>query len=80
MTVSHIWYDAKLTNAENLENCIGSVKPSYDPSCEGFKCLQRCAILCSIADFNQGLPTDKQLTGKEVDAIKNEHKNSPAEG
>jgi len=69
MTVSHVWYDGNLHDAENLEDVGNRANLSYDPDNAGFRMLQRCTILCSIADFNAALPSIKDLTAAEAEAL-----------
>jgi len=69
MTVSHVWYDGFLHDAENLEDVGDRANLSYEPDNEGFRMLQRCTILCSIADFNAALPSNKDLTADQAAAL-----------
>jgi len=72
MTVSHLWLDGKVTDAENLEDVSGKSDLSYDTESPSFKMLQRCTLLCSIAAFNWALPSEKDLSAEEIAAMKPE--------
>jgi sodium/potassium-transporting ATPase subunit alpha len=73
MTVSHVFYDGKLTNAENMEDELGQIKPSYDIEAPGFKMLHKCAILCSVATFSHSLPSEKDVPQAEIDKLIHQH-------
>lgn len=66
MTVSHLWLDGKVTDAENLEDVNSKSDLSYDTESPSFKMLQRCTLLCSIAAFNWALPAEKDLSAEDM--------------
>ncbi|XP_046450818.1 sodium/potassium-transporting ATPase subunit alpha-B-like [Daphnia pulex] len=56
MTVSHMWFDNKIIEADTTENQSGA---QYDKTSSGWKALSRVACLCSRAEFasgQQGVP------------------------
>ncbi|XP_046450817.1 sodium/potassium-transporting ATPase subunit alpha-B-like [Daphnia pulex] len=51
MTVSHMWFDNKVIEADTTENQTGA---QYDKTSSGWKALCRVACLCSRAEFESG--------------------------
>ncbi|XP_015783121.1 sodium/potassium-transporting ATPase subunit alpha [Tetranychus urticae] len=54
MTISHMWFDNQVVEADTTEEQNGVL---FDKKAPGWKSLSRCAMLCSRADFkaNQDL-------------------------
>ncbi|XP_055839059.1 sodium/potassium-transporting ATPase subunit alpha-like [Episyrphus balteatus] len=48
MTVSHMWYDNEIINADTTEDQTGD---QYDKKQASFKALSRVAVLCNRAEF-----------------------------
>jgi len=51
MTVSHMWFDNKIMDADTSEDQSGS---SFDKNAPGWKSLERVACLCNRAEFKGG--------------------------
>ncbi|RWS23373.1 Sodium/potassium-transporting ATPase subunit alpha-like protein, partial [Leptotrombidium deliense] len=51
MTVTHLWFDNQIIEADTTEEQTGV---QFDKSSLGWKALSRCAILCSRAEFKSG--------------------------
>ena len=51
MTVSHMWFDNKIMDADTSEDQSGS---SFDKNAPGWKALERVACLCNRAEFKGG--------------------------
>merc|ERR1719153_701685 len=51
MTVSHMWFDNKIMDADTSEDQSGS---SFDKNAPGWKSLERVACLCNTAEFKGG--------------------------
>merc|ERR1712051_255098 len=62
MTVSHMWFDNKIHEADTSEDQSGS---AFDKSAAGWKTLERVAMLCNRAEFKGGQDSVSALK-KEV--------------
>merc|ERR1712121_313965 len=51
MTVAHMWFDNKITEADTSENQSGQ---AFNKNASGWKTLERCAALCNRAEFKGG--------------------------
>jgi len=51
MTVAHMWFDNQIVEADTSEDQSGS---GFDKSSNGWKILERCAILCNRSEFKPG--------------------------
>merc|ERR1712130_787725 len=51
MTVSHMWFDNKIVEADSSEDQSGS---SFNKEASGWKTLERVACLCNRAEFKAG--------------------------
>lgn len=58
MTASNIWFSGKLCKAENRQKKGVDFPFEYDINDPGFKSLQEVAVVCSVANFDRGLPQD----------------------
>ena len=53
MTVSHMWFDEHIVEADTTEDQSGQ-SVQYDKTLSGWKALSRACCLCSRAEFNPG--------------------------
>merc|ERR1712158_279111 len=58
MTVSHMWFDNKIMDADTSEDQSGS---SFDKNAPGWKSLERVACLCNRAEFKGGQESESIL-------------------
>merc|ERR1712088_714344 len=58
MTVSHMWFDNKIMDADTSEDQSGS---SFDKNAPGWKALERVACLCNRAEFKGGQESESIL-------------------
>lgn len=59
MTAAHLWYSGEMFKAANKEKCGSDYQYEYDVKDPGFRALHECAVVCSVANFDRGLPLDK---------------------
>jgi len=62
MTVSHMWYDNKIIDADTTEDQSGTTNFKND---KGWQLLKRIAALCNRAEFKSGL-SDLPIMKREV--------------
>lgn len=70
MIAAHLWYDGAMLRAHNRQKEDKNFKFEYDIKSNGFKALQECAVVCSVAIFDRSPPAvgqekirnDKHLT------------------
>merc|ERR1740123_2232455 len=63
MTVSHMWFDNKIHDADTSEDQSGA---SFDKNAAGWKTLERVAMLCNRAEFKGGQQQVTSILKKEV--------------
>merc|ERR1719193_800913 len=51
MTVAHMWFDNQIVEADTSEDQSGS---GFNKSSDGWKQLERCAMLCNRSEFKPG--------------------------
>jgi sodium/potassium-transporting ATPase subunit alpha len=68
MTVENLWYNLKVHEGKNKEKHGDNYNYEYDPQSHGFKELQRCAVLNSVAIFSAAMPEKMVL---KLDNVKN---------
>ena len=62
MTVSHMWFDDAIAEADTSEEQLGNANYENAP---GWKPLERCAVLCNRAEFKPG-EGNKPVVKREV--------------
>lgn len=62
MTVSHMWFDDAIAEADTSEEQLGAGSYTNFP---GWKALERCAVLCNRAEFKSG-EGNKHILKREV--------------
>ncbi len=66
MTAANLWYSGQMYKAANRQKFGTNYQYEYDINDPGFRALQECAVVCSVANFDKSLPGDK------VNAINND--------
>jgi len=59
MTAANLWYSGQMYKADNRQKFGTGFDYKYDINDPGFKSLQECAVVCSVANFDRSLPQDK---------------------
>lgn len=59
MTAAHLWYSGAMFKAANRQKFGTDYHYEYDIKDPGFKALQECAVICSVANFDRSLPAEK---------------------
>lgn len=59
MTAANLWYSGQMYKAANKQKFGSNYSYEYDINDPGFKSLQECAVVCSVANFDRSLPHDK---------------------
>lgn len=59
MTAAHLWYSGQMYKAANRQKFGSNYQYEYDINDPGFRALQECATVCSVANFDKSLPSDR---------------------
>ena len=59
MTAAHLWYSGQMFKAANKQKYGTDYEYEYDVKDPGFKALHESAVICSVANFDRGLPSEK---------------------
>jgi sodium/potassium-transporting ATPase subunit alpha len=59
MTAAHLWYSGQMFKAANRQKNGVDFNYEYDIKDHGFIALQECAVVCSVANFDKTLPSEK---------------------
>jgi sodium/potassium-transporting ATPase subunit alpha len=70
MTASNIWYSGKLCKAVNKQKSGPDYQYEYDVKDPGFVSLCESAIVCSVANFDRSLPSEKVNSIKNNETLK----------
>lgn len=59
MTAANLWYSGQLVKASNKQKYGTNYNYEYDIKDLGFTALHEAAVICSVANFDRGLPSEK---------------------
>lgn len=59
MTASNMWFSGKLCKAANKQKHGSNFQYEYNVEDPGFMSFQEVAVVCSVANFDRSLPSDK---------------------
>ena len=59
MTAAHLWYSGEMFKADNRQRKGNDYNFEYDIKDPGFIALHECGVVCSVANFDKTLPSEK---------------------
>lgn len=59
MTAANLWYSGSMKKADNKQKKGPNFQYQYNASDPGYIALHQAAVICSVANFDRSLPSQK---------------------